>query len=97
EVERRVAEMWSEVAADGKTVLRACKMNLVVVAGPGDELPRLLEDLGRITDMEPGRVLVVSPVTGKGGEGLKPWIAAHCHLGPGGHPVCSEQVVLEVT
>ena len=45
-VERRIWEMWSEVARDGKTVLRACKMNLVVVSAPDDDLGHLLEDLG---------------------------------------------------
>lgn len=95
-VERRVADLWSELARDHKTVMRACKMNLVVVPHPDDDLPKLLEDLGKITDMEPGRVIVVSEKGGGGEGGLTPWIAAHCHLGPGGHPVCSEQVVLEV-
>ncbi len=96
-VERRVADLWSELARDGKTVMRACKMNLVVVPHPTDALPKLLEDLGQITDMEPGRVIVVSEKESSGEGGLSPWIAAHCHLGPGGHPVCSEQIVLEVT
>jgi glucose-6-phosphate dehydrogenase assembly protein OpcA len=95
-VERRVGELWSELASDGKTVMRACKMNLVVVSDPADALPRLLEDLGRITDMEPGRVIVVAGQESGGAGTLTPWIAAHCHLGPGGHPVCSEQIVLEV-
>ena len=96
EVERRLVQMWSELAKDGKTVLRAGKMNLVVVPAPGDALAGLLEDLGKITDMSPGRVLVVSVRDGQGEDSFTPWIAAHCHMGPGGHPVCSEQVVLEV-
>jgi glucose-6-phosphate dehydrogenase assembly protein OpcA len=96
-VERRVAELWAELARDGKTVMRACKMNLVVATRPDDALADLLEDLGRITDMQPGRVIVVSDRASGGAEGLTPWIAAHCHLGPGGHPVCSEQIVLEAT
>jgi glucose-6-phosphate dehydrogenase assembly protein OpcA len=96
EVERRVGELWSELAAQDKAVLRACKMNLIVVAAPGEDLPKLLEDLGKVTDVQPGRVIVVATADRHGASSLKPWIAAHCHLGPGGHPVCSEQVVLEV-
>ncbi|HEX5042173.1 MAG TPA: glucose-6-phosphate dehydrogenase assembly protein OpcA [Candidatus Polarisedimenticolaceae bacterium] len=96
-IERRVADLWAELARDGKTVMRACKMNLVVATRADDALPELLEDLGRITDMEPGRVIVLSDRASGGEGGLTPWIAAHCHLGPGGHPVCSEQIVLETT
>jgi len=96
EVERQLVQMWSELAKDGKAVLRAGKMNLVVVPAPGDALAGLLEDLGKVTDMSPGRVLVVSVREEQGADSFTPWIAAHCHMGPGGHPVCSEQVVLEV-
>lgn len=96
DVERRLGAMWSEIAADGKAVLRACKMNLLVVPAEGEDLAKLLEDLGSVTDMEPGRVIVAAAADRHGEPSLKPSIAAHCHLGPGGHPVCSEQVLLEV-
>jgi glucose-6-phosphate dehydrogenase assembly protein OpcA len=95
EFEDRLREISSELRRDGKTVLRACKMTLVVVAAPGDSLEKLLEDLGSVTDVQPGRVIVVTLAEGGGSPGLRPWIAAHCHLGAGGHPVCTEQFVLE--
>jgi glucose-6-phosphate dehydrogenase assembly protein OpcA len=97
EIERRIGELWDEVASREHAVLRACKMNLVVVCRRGEDLPALLEDLGRVTDVNPGRVVVISaaPEDAGGPPRLVPWIAAHCHPGPGGHPVCSEQVVLE--
>jgi glucose-6-phosphate dehydrogenase assembly protein OpcA len=96
EVERRIGALWSELASGGKAVLRACKMNLVVVTDPGEDLDRLLEELGSVTDGQPGRVIVVAATDRHGTPDLRPSIAAHCHLGPGGHPVCSEQVLLRV-
>jgi hypothetical protein len=68
EVERQLVQMWSELAKVGKAVLRAGKMNLVVVPAPGDTLAALLEDLGKVTDMSPGRVLRRFP-PGGGGRG----------------------------
>jgi len=91
DVERELAGLWRDESSEEGAVVRACAHNLVVVADGGAE--EVAAIVARVSESAPGRALVVAPTGADGG--LRPYVSAHCHLGPGGKQVCSEQVTLE--
>jgi hypothetical protein len=96
DVEKQLAEFWRTASTDEQAVMRACSMNLVVVCGDAEGEPaRTTELIARIAETAPGRALVVSPARASASEGLEVYVSAHCHRGPGGDQVCSEQVTIE--
>jgi glucose-6-phosphate dehydrogenase assembly protein OpcA len=96
DVERQLAEFWRKASTDEQAVMRACSMNLVVVCGEDErDLTRTTELIAKIARTAPGRALVVSRSGTSDFEGLEVYVSAHCHRGPGGAQVCSEQVTIE--
>ncbi len=96
-VESQLAELWRMASTDDQAVIRACKMNLVVVCGDGDgDVHDATQMVARISETEPGRALVIAPKESTVG-GLEVFVSAHCHRGSSGAQVCSEQVTLEVS
>ncbi len=96
-VESQLAELWRLASTDDQAVIRACKMNLVVVCGDGDDdVHDATRLVARISETEPGRALVIAPKESAEG-GLDVFVSAHCHRGSSGAQVCSEQVTLEVS
>ncbi len=96
-VESQLAELWRLASTDEQAVIRACKMNLVVVCGDGDsEVYDATRLVARISESEPGRALVIAPKESTG-AGLEVFVSAHCHRSSSGTQVCNEQVTLEVS
>ncbi len=92
-VERELAELWRCESSADEAVLRACAYNLVVVCSPGSpEAAEVSRIVARVSETAPGRTLVVVPAAS---GGLRTYVSAHCHRGPGGKQICSEQVTLE--
>jgi glucose-6-phosphate dehydrogenase assembly protein OpcA len=94
-VERELAELWQNETDEGEAVVRACAHTLVVACAddPGD-LVAATRIVARVSDTSPGRALVVAPTPT--GSGVRPYVSAHCHRGPAGQLVCSEQITLEI-
>jgi glucose-6-phosphate dehydrogenase assembly protein OpcA len=95
EVEHQVSELWRRSAQAGTPVTHACKMNLVVLCGDGESLADTSATVARLSEQHPARVLLLPPPSGT--AGIEAHVSAHCHPGPGGKPVCSEQIVLRAT
>jgi glucose-6-phosphate dehydrogenase assembly protein OpcA len=94
-VERQMAEFWRKASTDEKAVMRACSMNLVTVCtDEAEDVERVTGQMARVAETVPGRALVVGSAGAP--EGLDVYVSAHCHRGPGGAQVCSEQVTLTV-
>jgi glucose-6-phosphate dehydrogenase assembly protein OpcA len=96
-VEAGLAELWRQASTAGQNVYRACTVNLVVVCADGardrEEATRLV--LG-VSETAPGRAVVIAAAEAAPGDGsLEPYVSAHCHRGPNGAEICSEQVILE--
>jgi glucose-6-phosphate dehydrogenase assembly protein OpcA len=100
-VEAQLAKMWRGASDADHPVTRASTLNLIVVCSdePG-ELQAVTDLVARVAETEPGRTQVVCfPAAGAGAgvadEGVEAFVSSHCHLGPGGKQICSEQITLE--
>lgn len=92
-IERELAELWRGESSEEEAVVRACAYNLVVVCSPGSpEAAEVTRIVAHVSRTAPGRALVVAPAAS---GGLRAFVSAHCHCGPGGKQICSEQVTLE--
>ncbi len=100
-VERDLADLWRQAAEEDHAVVRACMLNLVIFTEPGEATDDATREVARFSEQYPARALLVSrsreAAAGEDGAGgLSAYVSAHCHRGPGGRQVCSEQITLEV-
>jgi glucose-6-phosphate dehydrogenase assembly protein OpcA len=100
QVERELAALWRAAAPEDPdaepTVLRACSLNLLVLAGSPDELERARPIAAQTTLAHPSRILLVAPENGSPqASGVGARISTFCHgLGGGGRHVCCEEITL---
>ena len=98
-VEQQLAQLWREASGGDQAVMRACMLNWIVACRGPEDLAVATRAVARLSERYPGRALVVSHEAEAAGSGendrMRVYVSAHCHLGPGGKQVCSEQVSLE--
>ncbi|MDX1388550.1 MAG: glucose-6-phosphate dehydrogenase assembly protein OpcA [Acidobacteriota bacterium] len=94
-IEKELAEFWRGAFSDEQPVLRASMVNLVVACEDSASVAEASTTIARLSEHLPGRAIVISAEPAGGDEGkLDAWVSTHCHRGPGGSQVCSEQVTL---
>jgi glucose-6-phosphate dehydrogenase assembly protein OpcA len=98
-IENQLAEFWREAAADDQAVLRARMLNVVVACEDPSAVNDVSQTVARLSEDLPGRALVVTttPAVEGGEDRIDGYVSTHCHRGPGGSQVCSEQVTLSAT
>ena len=96
-VEKQLGEMWRAASSEEHPVVRASMLNLVVACDTPEDAREATREIALLSLNHPGRALVVSGARedAPSGEPLAVFVSAHCHRGPGGSLVCSEQVTLE--
>ncbi len=96
-VERQLAEMWRAASSEEHPVVRASMHTLVVACDTPEDAREATQTVALLSENHPGRAIVVSGVRegARRAEPLDVYVSAHCHRGPAGALVCSEQVTLE--
>ena len=96
-VERKLAEMWRAASSEEQPVVRASMHTLVVACDTAEDAREATQAVALLSENHPGRAVVLSGLreTARPVEPLAIFVSAHCHRGPGGAVVCSEQVTLE--
>jgi glucose-6-phosphate dehydrogenase assembly protein OpcA len=99
-VERELATLWAAAAQEDPgaepAVLRACSLNLLVLAGSSAELERARPIAARTTLAHPSRILLLAPDASQSDRnGVGARISTFCHrLGGGGRHVCCEEITV---
>lgn len=94
-IERQISELWRQAASEDQALMRACMLNLVVPCAGSEAWNEVSQAIAALSEHHPSRALVVAAEPQEPGPGeLLAYVSAHCHLGPGGRQVCSEQVTL---
>jgi glucose-6-phosphate dehydrogenase assembly protein OpcA len=99
-IERELTQLW-RAAAEGNAatasapVMRACSLNLIVVAAEPHQLDETGDMVGEVTVEHPARIFLVAADRDSAAGSLAAWISARCSLPvPGGKQVCCEQITL---
>jgi glucose-6-phosphate dehydrogenase assembly protein OpcA len=100
-VEQELTQLWKAAAddtAEGRSVVRACVLNLVAYATGDDVAQHINEVISQISGRHPSRSIVIVADTQAKAAQLRASISAHCQIPPeGGKQVCSEQVTLHAS
>ena len=91
-VEKELAETWRRSSTAEHPLLRACMLNLVVVASGPDDVAEATKTIAELSEHQPGRAIVID--TSGEGDDIEAYVAAHCHRRPDGEQVCTEQINL---
>lgn len=99
-IEAELTQLW-KAAAEGNTastripVMRACSLNLIVVADDERQLDEIGNMIGEVTLEHPARIFLIAADRTAAVARLEAWISARCSLPvPGGKQVCCEQITL---
>ncbi len=97
-IEGELRQLWtaaSQDAFEGRPVVRACVLNLVVYAPDDDTARHINEVIAQVSGRHPSRSIVIVAEASSGAPRLQASISAHCQIAPeGGKQVCSEQITL---
>ncbi len=99
-IERELTKLWKETAegstdSSGSPVVRACALNLIVVAGSDKGIAEVEEMVGDVTAEHPARLFLIAADRRAREPKLDAWISARCSIPvPGGKQVCCEQINL---
>jgi glucose-6-phosphate dehydrogenase assembly protein OpcA len=100
-VEQELTQLWKAAAddtAEGRSVVRACVLNLVAYATGDDVAQHINEVISQISRRHPSRSIVIVANPQAKAAQLRASISAHCQIPPeGGKQVCSEQVTLHAS
>ncbi len=105
-IEKELTLLWQEVAveqeaedtraaapAEDRAVMRACALNLVVVAPDDQTIEQATTAIAEFTSRHPCRALTVVANAEAEQEQLSAYVSAHCHLPvAGARQVCCEQI-----
>lgn len=97
-VERELTALWEEAARgpeDGPAIMRACALNVIVVAFGSRMADEVAAIIARLLGRHPCRAIVLRADPEAAESGLQAWVSAHCQLPTaGGKQICCEQITL---
>lgn len=100
-IEKQLSSMWSDAGTADSShsgVTRACTINLIVYTTPADDATELDELLNRVTELHPGRTLILMVDRQAKEARLDGYVSTRCRLlGATGKQICGEQVTIEAS
>lgn len=96
DIEKALTSLWdslNEEARNGQSLSRACMSNLVIYCDSPQEANTVLEDIPKIIEAHPARVLLLIGEA-DGNEALKAYISVHYCAVSEGWQLCAEQVTV---
>lgn len=96
-IERALAELWQHGAKENETVTRAVMSNLVIFAANPELAQKIPEEVGRIVQLHPARVLLLQTDPHQVNTEVEAHVSAFCNKIGNGRQVCSEYIIVEAT
>ncbi len=97
DIEKELTGLWHSLnrdAAGSQTLTRACMSNLVVYCDLRSEADAVLQDLPKILEVHPARVLLLIGETERTNDDLKAYLSIYYSPVSDGWQLCAEQVTV---
>jgi glucose-6-phosphate dehydrogenase assembly protein OpcA len=96
-IEQALAELWQYDAGEDRPVTRAVMSNLVIFAASAEQATRIPDEIARIVQSHPARVLLLRSDPHQPDRAVEAHVSALCQLAGDGRQICSEYIVVEAT